>query len=100
MPYKFYCEQFFDKAEDYFEDLPRPQEMYRVDVIVPVLEDWKTLSASGMPQMPEHKDYLLRYKSVEKQHQIEWKEGYANWLDKASGPVRDWHIANNRDYLP
>lgn len=100
MPYEFYCQQFFSKAEDYFEDLPRPQEMYRIDVIVPVLEDWKLLSASGMPQMPEHEDYFLRYNSAEKQHQIEWQEVYENWLAKASGPVRDWHLANNIDYLP
>ena len=100
MPYDFYCQQFFDKAEDYFDELPRPQQMYRRDVIIPVLEDWALLSVSGMPQMPKHEDYLLRYNSASKQHQNEWQEAYSNWLDHASDPVREWHLANNRDYLP
>lgn len=100
MPYEFYCQQFFSKAEDYFDELPRPQEMYRRDVIIPVLEDWELLAASGMPQMPQHKGYLLRYNSANKQYQEQWLEAYTNWLDKASVEVRKWHLANNRDYLP
>ncbi len=100
MPYEFYCQQFFNKAEDYFEHLPRPQEMYRRDVIIPVLEDWELLSVSGMPQMPEHKDYLLRYNGADKQYQEQWQEAYENWLEKAPVQVQEWHLANNRDYLP
>ncbi len=100
MPYDFYCNQFFDKAEDYFEDLPRPQEMYRRDVILPVLEDWELLSASGMYKMPEHEDYLLRYNNANKQHQVQWREAYRKWLDRSSAPVRKWHLTENIDYLP
>lgn len=99
MPYEFYCQQFFSKAEDYFENLPRPQEMYRRDVILPVLEDWELLSASGMPQMPKHEDYFLRYNGVDKQHQKEWEEAYSNWLDKKPGTIRNWHYLHNENYF-
>ena len=99
MPYEFYCQQFFDKAEDYFEELPRPQEMYRRDVIIPVLEDWKLRSASGMPQMPKHEDYFLRYNNQHKQHQEEWEEAYSNWLGTKSGTIRNWHFLNNEKYF-
>lgn len=100
MPYDFYCQQFFSKAENYFEELPRPQEMYRRDVILPVLEDWELLSASGMPQMPKHEDYLLRYNDQRKHHQEAWEKAYSTWLENAPGPVRQWHLTNNIDYLP
>ena len=99
MPYEFYCQQFFSKAEDYFEDLPRPQEMYRRDVIIPVLEDWELVAASGMPQMPEHEDYFLRYNNQRKQHQEEWEEAYSNWLSIRSGAIRNWHRLNNEKYF-
>jgi len=99
MPYEFYCQQFFSKAEDYFEDLPRPQEMYRRDVIIPVLEDWGLVAASGMPQMPQHEDYFLRYNSQQYQHQEEWAEAYSNWLDTKSSPILSWHCLNNDKYF-
>lgn len=99
MPYEFYCQQFFSKAEDYFEDLPRPQEMYRRDVIIPVLEDWGLVSASGMPQMPTHEDYFLRYNDQHKQHQEEWAEAYSSWLETKPAPIRDWHRLHNEKYF-
>ncbi len=99
MPYDFYCYQFMDKAENYFEDLPRPQEMYRIDVIVPVLEDWELISGSGQYKMPNHPDYELRYNWQDKQHQHEWEAHYTAFLDRVPVHVKEWHIENNGKFI-
>jgi len=96
IPYDFYCNGFFDKAENYFVDLPRPQEMYRRDVIFEVLKDWEY---AGGTCLPKHVDFFLRYNWDNKQHQKDWEASSTLRLQKMQPEVVAWQLANNGKYF-
>ena len=73
MPYEFYIGMFFSIAEDYFEDLPRPQEMYRKFEAAKVLEVWDGLNEMGVIRYPENDLYKLRYNWQDKPCQQQWE---------------------------
>jgi len=99
MPYEFYCSQFFNLAEDYFESLPRPQEMYRRDVIIPVLDNWSLIKESGVFTTVKHPDYNLRYNWDNKRHQIEFEDRLLAWLREKPKSVRQWYRENNENFF-
>ena len=99
IPYPFYCFTFFGIAESYFEDLPRPQEMWRKDVIGFVMDHWAELGNSGHLIMPEHELFHLRYNWQDKKYQHEFEDMYVSWLKVRPSVIRDFHLEQNERFF-
>jgi hypothetical protein len=78
MPYEFFMGMFFSIAEDYFENLPRPQELWRYDVFNPVMSVWAGLGESGHIRLPKDDLFKVRYNKSHSRSQRQWLE----WLEK------------------
>lgn len=74
MPYDDYCACYMSVADEYYENPPRPQEMYRVDTAGVVVEWWEERRASGVITYPRNEHFQLRDNWCGSPHQMEWEE--------------------------
>ena len=99
MPYEFFISMFFAIAEDYFEELPRPQELWRYDVFGKVLICWDGLGQSGHVRFPNDDIYKLRYNWQDKPAQHQWQAWLENKLKgKPETALRELQALNG-DYV-
>lgn len=99
MPYEFYIGLFFSIAEDYFEEPPRPQEMYRKFEAAKVLEVWDGMNDIGMIRYPDSETYKLRYNWQNKPCQVAFEEYFVDRMMLKPADVRRIATETNRDYI-
>ena len=99
MPYWFYLSVLFGSAEEYFENLPRPQELWRRDLIGVVLESWEHIENSGHIMFPSDDIYQLRYNWSNKPCQHEWEAFYSKRLKQVPQEVRELMLEINGEFI-
>ena len=99
MPYEFYMGMFFSIAEDYFEELPRPQELYRKFEAAKVLEVWDGMETIGLIRYPESECYKLRYNWGNKPCQVAFEKYLVERMMLKPVEVRRIAVETNRDYI-
>lgn len=99
IPYDDYCDCFFSVADDYYEQAPRPQEMYRADTARQVIEWWEDRKTHGAITYPRNPFYLLDENWINHPHQQEWEDYSCDYMRHKAPEVRRMALDHRRKFF-